>query len=84
MEQLLRALLALPEAREAAQALREGPCAVAITGLAPIHRSQMAAALSLAAGKPPVVLCADEGECARMAEDLRSLTGREVLTIPAR
>ena len=46
MEPLLRALLKIPEVAEAAAGLaRAGP--VAMTGLSPIHRAQVAAALAL-------------------------------------
>ena len=81
MEQLLRTLLQIPEAAEAADALEEGRYPVAITGLAAIHRAQLAAALAWKERKIPVVLCSDEGEAARMAADLHALTGMEPLTL---
>ncbi len=84
MEQLLRALLQIPEAAEAAAALGEGRYPVAITGLAAIHRAQLAAALALSTGKTPVVLCSDEGEAVRMAADLQALTGAQPLVLPSR
>ena len=59
MRQLLQAILQIPEAAGAAQALREGRQPVAITGLAAIHRALLAAALAMDAGRVPVMLCAD-------------------------
>ena len=84
MQQLLRAILQVPEAAEAAQALREGCRSVAVTGLAAIHRALLAAALALDTGRVPVLLCADEGEARRLSGDLEALTGQTPLLLGAR
>ena len=75
MRELLRAVMALPEAQEAAGCLEAGKSPVAITGLAPIHRAHMAAALAMELHRPLVMLCSDETEANRMASDLAILTG---------
>src|SRR5699024_6806430 len=84
MRQLLQAILQIPEAAEAAQALREGRQPVAVTGLASIHRSLLAAALAMDTGRTPVLLCADEGEARRIYGDLEALTGETPLMLCAR
>ena len=84
MKALLSALIEIPEIRETADAFSRGLSCAALTGLAPIHRAQLAAALCQAAGRPLVMLCADEGEAARAAADLSALTGQESLTLPPR
>ena len=46
MEQLLQALLGVPEAEALAQAVERGDCPAAVTGLGGVHRAQIAAAES--------------------------------------
>lgn len=48
----------------------------AVTGLAPVHRAQMAAALALDTGRSLVAVCDHEGEANRLAEDLEVLLGK--------
>ena len=84
MEQLLQTLLRIPEAEALAAAVEGGRCPAAVTGLAPVHRAQMAAALARSSGRPLVVVCSDEGEAGRMAGDLETLLGVRPLRIFAR
>ena len=81
MEPLLRALLNIPEVAQAAEDLETGQTPVAMTGLSPIHRAQVAAALALQTGRPLVMVCAEEGEAGRLAGDLQALTGRTPLSL---
>lgn len=76
MENLLRALLQIPEVSALAEAVESGGCPAAVTGLSPVHRAQIAAALSHRTGRPLVMVCADETEALRLAEDLAALTGQ--------
>ncbi len=76
MENLLRTLLQIPEASALAAAVDSGGCPAAITGLSPVHRAQIAAALSYETGRPLVMVCADETEAGRLVEDLAALTGQ--------
>ena len=84
MEQLLSALPRLSEFQQLCAALDNGVSPAAVSGLSPIHRAYFAAALRRQSGRPVVLLCADEGECQRLAGDLRALTGEEVWTLPGR
>ncbi len=84
MEQLLQTLLAIPEAGALAAAVEGGRCPAAVTGLAPVHRAQIAAALAAETGRPLVMVCSDEGEAARLAADLEILLGRRSLRLFAR
>lgn len=56
----------------------------AVTGCAPAYRAAVTAALTEDAGRPAVVICPNEYECARFASDLRVLTRRGVFVFPAR
>ena len=84
MEALLKAILQIPEAEECVRLLEEGTTPVALTGLAPIHKAQLAAAMAWRMDRPLAVICADEGEAQRLAADLEILTGREALRLFAR
>ena len=84
MEQLLQTLLRIPEAGALAAAVDGGLCPAAVTGLAPVHRAQIAAALAADSGRPLVMVCSDEGEAGRMAGDLETLLGVRPLRLYAR
>ena len=76
MEQLLQTLLTIPEAGALAAAVDGGACPAAVTGLAPVHRAHIAAALAAETGRPLVMICSDEGEAVRLAADLEILLGQ--------
>ena len=61
MEQLLQTLLRIPEAGALAAAVEGGGCPAAITGLGPVHRAQIAAAVAAESGRPLVMVCDHEG-----------------------
>ncbi|MDE7243692.1 MAG: transcription-repair coupling factor [Oscillospiraceae bacterium] len=84
MEQLLQTLLTIPEAGALAAAVESGACPAAVTGLAPVHRAQIAAALASDANRPLVMVCSDEGEAGRLAGDLEILMGQTPVRIFAR
>ncbi|MCR5825012.1 MAG: transcription-repair coupling factor [Oscillospiraceae bacterium] len=84
MTPLLQALIDLPELRELAEAVDAGRCPAAVTGLSPVHRAMVAAALHRSMQRPVVMLCADETEARRMAGDLRTLCGTESALLFAR
>ncbi len=84
MEVLQKELLRIPEIQQLQQALESGSLPAAVSGMSPIHRSQIAAALSGQSGRGLLLLCADEGEARRMAQDLRCMLNVETATLSAR
>ena len=84
MQLLLSALQALPEYKALLSALDAGACPAAVSGLAGVHRAYFAAAAHRDTGRPVVLLCADDAECQRLAEDMGALTGESCATLPAR
>lgn len=65
-------------------ALKTGKSPVAVSGLASIHRAHLAAALYQSEARPVVLLCAEEADAQRLAEDLSVLTGEAVPLLSAR
>ena len=84
MDRLLKILDAVPEFGALLSALDSGGCPAAVSGLAAVHRAHFAAGLRARTGRPVAVVCADETEAARMAEDLAAFTGEQVLRLPSR
>ena len=84
MKALKNALANIPEIAELMQRIEGGRCPVAVTGVAPVHRSQIAAAVALELDRPLVMVCPDEKEADRLCLDLRTLMGREPLRLTAR
>ena len=84
MKELVRILDQVPEFSSLLTALDSGACPAAVSGLAAVHRAHFAAGLRTKAGRRVVVVCADEGEAQRFAEDLHAFTGEQVLTLPSR
>jgi transcription-repair coupling factor (superfamily II helicase) len=83
---ILRSVLKnLPEFQQLLAALDQGASPAAVSGLGAVHRAHFAAALGEASERPVVVVvCADEGECERMARDLSFFTGQAVPVLTAR
>ena len=76
MKALLKELLHLTEVRQLTEDVRGGVSPVLVTGVGPVHRAQVEAALHRDSGRPLWVLCADEREARRQAGDLAVLTWR--------
>ena len=72
MNGLLEKLLTLPELRELAAEVHKTRCCAAVTGLSPVHRAMVAAALAEETKRPLLLLCADEKECARLGVEIIS------------
>ena len=64
MKHLLETLMTLPEAAELLRRVEDNGCPVGVTGLQPVHRACLGAAVARAAGRPAVFLCGDEGRSA--------------------
>jgi transcription-repair coupling factor (superfamily II helicase) len=75
MEQFLEKLRELPEVQELTRRVEDGGCPAEISGLAPVHRSAVGAAVARAAGRSAVFVCGDEREARTLAADLTALTG---------
>ena len=84
MDSLLRQLMELKELQELSALVQQGGTPALVTGLSPVHRAQAAAALAFATGRPLLVICADERECARMALDLQVMLHTEPVILPGR
>ena len=84
MEKLIEALQEIPEAAELLHCAENGGCPAAMTGLGPVHRAHVCAALLAQEKRPLLVVCSDEGEARRMAADLQNFTGIVPLLLPSR
>jgi len=84
MKQLLNILNTVPEYLRLEAALEGGRSPVEVSGLSPVHRAHFAAGLLTRLGAPVVLVCADEGECQRLAADVTALTGVPAVTLCAR
>ena len=84
MKQLLQILNHVPEFGQLLTSLDSGRSPVALSGLSPVHRAHFAAGIRQKLGCPVVMVCADETEGQRLAEDLTALTGEEVTLLSAR
>ena len=84
MKMLLNILDAVPEFTRLTANLEAGRSPVEVAGLSPVHRAHFAAGLLERLDCPVVLVCADEGECARLAADVTALTGEPATIIGAR
>ena len=84
MKQLLNILNTVPEFARLAADLESGRSPVEVAGLSPVHRAHFAAGLLERLDCPVVLVCADEGECARLCADVTALTGEGATIIGAR
>ena len=83
MNGLLKELLQMPEARALLDNTLRGDKPL-VTGVSPVHRAMLAAAMLQETGRPMLALCGDETEAARLCTDLRALTGRQVTLLRRR
>ena len=84
MEILLSALERLEEFEQLLNAMDNGRCPAAVSGMAAVHRAHFAAAIRRKTQRSVVLVCADEGEADRLARDLAALTGRVIPALTAR
>ena len=84
MKHLLETLMTLPEAGELLRRVEDGGCPAAVTGLQPVQRACLGAAVARAAGRPAVFVCGDEGEARQLAGDLEALLGEPPVTLLSR
>ena len=84
MTGILQKLSTLPQLRELTAALTGRERCAAVTGLSPVHRAMLSAAVAAETRRPLLLLCADEKECARQAADLQVLLNGEPVRLPER
>ncbi len=84
MEQFLQQLKTIPEISELIRRVEEGGCPAAVTGLQPVQRACVGAAIAAAADRPAVFVCGDDREVRQLAGDLRTLTGQEPVLLLSR
>ena len=84
MKLLTAALNRIPEFQQLLSAMEGGRCPVALSGVAAVHRTHIAAGVGLMTGRPVVVVCADEGEGERLARDLSAFAGQPVPVLTPR
>ena len=84
MEQFLKQLKTIPEVSELIRRVEEGGCPAAVTGLQPVQRACVGAAVAKAADRPAVFVCGDEREVRQLAGDLESLTGEKPVVLLSR
>ncbi len=84
MEQFLQQLKTIPEISELIRRVEEGGCPAVVTGLQPVQRACVGAAIAAAADRPAVFVCGDDREVRQLAGDLRTLTGQEPVLLLSR
>ena len=84
MKQLLSVLDQIPEFGALMAAMEAGRCPAALSGLSAVHRAFFAAGVLLRGERPVVLVCADEHEAERLGADVKALTGKDFLLLPAR
>ncbi len=83
MEQLIKALSALPEYTALVQAVQKGQSA-AVTGIGQINRSHLIAGLRRELTHPLVLICQDDLSAKRLQGELKSFLGDEAPVLPNR
>ncbi len=81
MEILINQILAHKEAAALPRMLESGELPALISGLAPVHRANLAAALRMKLQMPLFVICPDDTAAENFALDLRAMLGCEVSTL---
>ena len=84
MQQFLKQLQTLPQVAELIQRVENGGCPAAVTGLQPVQKACVAAAVSAGCGRPALFLCGDERDAQLLSGDLEALLGTAPVTLPAR
>ncbi len=84
MERFLEQLNTIPEVASLTQRVEAGGCPAAVTGLQPVHRACVGAAVAHATGRPVLFVCGDEREAQTVAADLRTLLEKEPVVLPGR
>ena len=84
MERFLEQLNTIPEVASLTQRVEAGGCPAAVTGLQPVQRACVGAAVAHATGRPVLFVCGDEREAQTICADLRTLLEKEPVVLPGR
>ena len=84
MERFLEQLNTIPEVASLTQRVEAGGCPAAVTGLQPVQRACVGAAVAHATGRPVLFVCGDEREAQTICADLRTLLAKEPVVLPGR
>ncbi len=84
MEQFLKQLQSIQEVADLISQVERGGCPVAVTGLQPVQKSCVCAAVARAVHRPAVFLCGDEGEAQTLTSDLSALLNVAPVVLPSR
>ena len=84
MNEFLKQLQTVPEVSELIFRVDNGGCPAAVSGLQPVQRACVSAAVTAAADRPAVFVCADEREARQLSGDLRALLDTEPVFLPGR
>ena len=84
MDGLVKEILTIQEVCELVDHINSTADAVRVTGVGPVQRAQLAAAIRYATRRPLLMLCEDEKEARRQCADLRILTGCDPVLLPGR
>ena len=83
-EKLLTSFFDIPEAASIPLPGEGGGFPALVTGLPPVCRAHLAAALAEKSGRPLVVLCPDESSADAIGADIAALTGEETVCLTSR
>ncbi len=84
MERITQLITDLTEYDAIIEGICGGKTPVEVTGLAPIHKANLAAALAGQLHRQAVIVCADDLACDRMARDLEAFSERPAVVLPSR
>ena len=84
MERIAQLITDLTEYDTILDSVRNRKTPVEVTGLSPIHKANLAAALAGQLHRQAVVICPDELACDRMSRDLEAFSDRAVAILPTR
>ncbi|MCD8356196.1 MAG: transcription-repair coupling factor [Clostridia bacterium] len=84
MERITQLITDLTEYDTITESIRNGKTPVEVTGLSPIHKANLAAALAGQLHRQAIVICPNDLACDRMARDLEAFSERSVEILPAR
>ncbi len=84
MERFLQQLNTIPEVAELVRRVEEGGCPAAVTGLQPVQRACVGAAVARGTDRPAVFICGDEREARQLSGDLETLLGEKPVLLLSR